>query len=47
LPTEAEGSEIRAVLGIPKRVQFSEQILAAKRSQMSMVTGKMGVPAQQ
>jgi hypothetical protein len=31
LPAKIEASEIRAVLGIPKRVEYSEETLTAKR----------------
>jgi hypothetical protein len=36
LPSKAEAAEIRDILGIPKRVEYSEEVLAAKRAQFSM-----------
>jgi hypothetical protein len=35
LPTQAEAKEIRDILGIPKRVELSDEVLAAKRAQFS------------
>jgi hypothetical protein len=40
LPTQSEASEVRAVLGIPKRVEYSEETLAAKRARFSTVSKK-------
>jgi hypothetical protein len=36
LPSKGEAAEIRDILGIPKRVEYSDEVLAAKRAQFSM-----------
>jgi hypothetical protein len=43
LPTMAEAREIRLVLGIPKRVEYSPEALAAKRAWASTVAEKKPV----
>jgi hypothetical protein len=43
LPTPAQAKEIRAILGIPKHMEFSDEALAAKRSRFSTVRQLKGV----
>jgi hypothetical protein len=35
LPTQAEAKEIRAIMGIPKSIELSDEVLAARRAQFS------------
>jgi hypothetical protein len=37
LPSKSEAVEIRDILGIPKRIELSEEVLVARRAQFSMV----------